>query len=170
VLTFEPHRARSSARNEPSFHLTSEAAKLRLLAATGSTERSCSTSQRSASGLSAEELVERILVDRLAINDAVIGFNFHFGKARRGTPDFLMAQGRPPRLSPSMWCRRSSTRAGACPSGASRDALAAGHVPRRPNCSGYPWFVTAQVVHGDKRGRTLGYPDRQPAARARTAD
>ena len=30
---------------------------------------------------------------------------------------------------------------------------------------GYPWFVSGEVVHGDKRGRELGYPDRQSAAR-----
>jgi riboflavin kinase/FMN adenylyltransferase len=39
-----------------------------------------------------------------------------------------------------------------------RDALAAGHVAEANELLGYPWFVTAQVVHGDKRGRELGYP------------
>ena len=39
-------------------------------------------------------------------------------------------------------------------SGAVRDALAAGHVAEANELLGYPWFVTAQVVHGDKRGRT----------------
>ena len=43
-------------------------------------------------------------------------------------------------------------------SGAIRDALAAGHVTEAAELLGYPYFVTAQVVHGDKRGRELGYP------------
>ena len=43
-------------------------------------------------------------------------------------------------------------------SGAIRDALAAGQVGEATELLGYPWFVTAQVVHGDKRGRELGYP------------
>jgi riboflavin kinase/FMN adenylyltransferase len=43
-------------------------------------------------------------------------------------------------------------------SGAVRDALASGHVTEANDLLGYPWFVTAQVVHGDKRGRELGYP------------
>ena len=38
-----------------------------------------------------------------------------------------------------------------------RDALAAGRVAEANELLGYPWFVTAQVVHGDKRGRELGY-------------
>ena len=43
-------------------------------------------------------------------------------------------------------------------SGAVRDALTAGHVTEATELLGYPYFVTAQVEHGDKRGRTLGYP------------
>ena len=86
-----------------------------------------------------------------------LGFNFHFGKDRRGSPDFLVAQGAhhgftvdvvPPFMHEG---RRVS-------SGAVRDALSAGHIAEANELLGYPWFVTAQVVHGDKRGRTLGYP------------
>jgi riboflavin kinase/FMN adenylyltransferase len=43
-------------------------------------------------------------------------------------------------------------------SGAVRDALTGGHVAQAAELLGYPWFVTGQVVHGDKRGRELGYP------------
>jgi riboflavin kinase / FMN adenylyltransferase len=157
VLTFEPHPRTFFSPDEPSFHLTSEAAKLRLLAATGLDGAVVLTFNAALASLSAEEFVERILVDRLAITEAVIGFNFHFGKARRGSPDFLIAQGAhhgfsvdvvPPFLLDG---RRVS-------SGAVRDALAAGHVTEANELLGHPFFVTAQVVHGDKRGRTLGYP------------
>src|SRR3954447_23982568 len=93
VLTFEPHPRTFFRPDEPSFHLTSETAKLRLLAATGINGAIVLTFNAALAGLSAEEFVERILVNRLAITGAVIGFNFHFGKARRGTPDFLVAEG-----------------------------------------------------------------------------
>ena len=44
-------------------------------------------------------------------------------------------------------------------SGPIRAALAAGRMcARRSELLGYPWFVSAEVVHGDKRGRELGYP------------
>ena len=43
-------------------------------------------------------------------------------------------------------------------SGAIREALAAGHVDEAAELLGYPWFVTGEVVHGDRRGRELGYP------------
>jgi riboflavin kinase/FMN adenylyltransferase len=157
VLTFEPHPRTFFRPDEPSFHLTSEAAKLRLLAATGLDGAVVLRFDAALAGLTAEEFVERILVDRLAITGAVIGFNFHFGKERRGTPDFLIAQGAHHGFSVDVvppfqdHGRRVS-------SGAVRDALAAGHIAEANELLGYPWFVTAQVEHGDKRGRELGYP------------
>ncbi len=93
VLTFEPHPRSFFRPDEPSFHLTSEAAKLRLLAATGLDGAIVLTFDAALASLSAEAFVESILVDRLAVTGAVIGFNFHFGKERRGSPDFLIAQG-----------------------------------------------------------------------------
>ena len=157
VLTFEPHPRTFFSPDEPSFHLTSEVAKLRLLAATGLDGAILLTFNAALASLSAEEFVESILVDRLAISGAVIGFNFHFGKARRGTPDFLVAQGAHHGFSVDVvppfqhQGRRVS-------SGAVRDALAAGHITEATELLGFPYFVTAQVEHGDKRGRTLGYP------------
>ena len=157
MLTFEPHPRSFFEPEAPSFRLNSESAKLRLLAATGLDGAIVLTFDAALASLSAEEFVEQILVNRLAITGAVIGFNFHFGKDRRGSPDFLVAQGAlndftvdvvPPFHHDG---RRVS-------SGAMRDALAAGHVAEATELLGYPWFVTAQVVHGDKRGRELGYP------------
>jgi riboflavin kinase/FMN adenylyltransferase len=157
VLTFEPHPRSFFEPDLPSFQLTSQAAKLRLLAATGLDGAIVLSFDAALAGLSAEEFVERILVDRLAVTGAVIGFNFHFGKHRRGSPGFLTAQGAHHGFAVDVVApfhhhgRRVS-------SGAVRDALAGGHVAQANDLLGYPWFVTAQVVHGDKRGRELGYP------------
>lgn len=157
VLTFEPHPRTFFSPDEPSFHLSTEAAKLRLLAATGLDGAILLTFNAALASLTAEEFVQQILVDRLAVTGAVIGFNFFFGKARRGTPDFLIAQGAHHGFAVDVVSpfhqhgRRVS-------SGAVRAALAAGHAAEAAELLGYPWFVTAVVEHGDKRGRTLGYP------------
>ncbi len=157
ALTFEPHPRSFFQPEAPSFRLTSEAAKLRLLAATGLDGAIVLPFDAALASLTAEEFVADILVGRFAIGGAAIGFNFHFGKERRGSPEFLAAQGKqrgfavdvvPPFQLDG---RRVS-------SGAVRDALAAGRVNEATELLGYPWFVTGQVVHGDKRGRTLGYP------------
>jgi len=107
--------------------------------------------------LSAEDFVRRVLVDRFAISGAAIGFNFHFGANRAGSPEFLQAQGKqhgftvdivPPLLD------------GGRPvsSGPIRAALAAGRLDDAAEFLGYPWFVSGTVIHGDKRGRELGFP------------
>jgi len=157
VLTFEPHPRSFFQPDEPSFLLSSPAAKMRLLAATGLDGAVVLTFDAGLARLSAEQFVERILVERLAVSGAVVGFDFYFGKDRRGSPDFLAAQGAhydftvdvvPPFHHAG---RRVS-------SGAVRDALMAGHIAEANDLLGYPWFVTGQVVHGDKRGRELGFP------------
>ena len=157
ALTFEPHPRSYFQPDAPSFRLTSEAAKLRLLAATGLDGAVVLTFDAALAGLTAERFLSEVLVERLRVRGAAVGFNFHFGKARRGSPDFLEAQGAiqgfavdivPPF---QLAGRRVS-------SGAIRDALSAGHVTEAAELLGYPYFVTAQVGHGDKRGRDLGYP------------
>jgi riboflavin kinase/FMN adenylyltransferase len=157
VLSFEPHPRSFFQPDAPSFRLSSEAAKLRLLAATGLDGAIVLTFDEAMASLTAEQFVSTILVDRLAISGAVIGFNFYFGKERSGSPDFLVAQGAHRGFAVDVvppfqhLGRRVS-------SGAIRDALSAGQIAAATELLGYPWFVTAQVVHGDKRGRELGYP------------
>src|SRR5262245_53672355 len=93
VLTFEPHPRSFFHPEEPSFRLNSEAAKLRLLAASGLDGAIVLPFDARLASLTATEFVTRILIERLSVAGVVIGFNFHFGKERAGTPDFLTAQG-----------------------------------------------------------------------------
>lgn len=157
ALTFEPHPRAFFNPDEPLFRLTPEAAKLRLLAATGLDGAIVLTFNAELAKLTAEDFVQRVLVDRFAISGAAIGFNFHFGANRAGSPDFLQAEGKrhgfavdivPPLLD------------GGRPvsSGPIRAALAAGRLDDAAEFLGYPWFVSGTVIHGDKRGRELGFP------------
>jgi riboflavin kinase / FMN adenylyltransferase len=157
ALTFEPHPRAFFNPDEPLFRLTPEAAKLRLLAATRLDGAIVLTFNAELARLTAEDFVQRVLVDRFAISGAAIGFNFHFGANRAGSPDFLQAQGKqhgftvdivPPLLD------------GGRPvsSGPIRAALAAGRLDDAAEFLGYPWFVSGTVIHGDKRGRELGFP------------
>jgi riboflavin kinase/FMN adenylyltransferase len=157
ALTFEPHPRAFFNPDEPLFRLTPEVAKLRLLAATGLDGAIVLTFNADLAKLSAEDFVQRVLVNRFSISGAAIGFNFHFGANRAGSPEFLQAQGKqhgftvdivPPLLD------------GGRPvsSGPIRAALAAGRLDDAAEFLGYPWFVSGTVIHGDKRGRELGFP------------
>ncbi len=157
ALTFEPHPRSFFHPGDPSFRLNSERGKLRLLATTGLDGAIVLDFDERLAKLTAEEFVARVLVERLAISGAAIGFNFRFGKERAGTPEFLKAQGE--RHGFAVEVVPPFEIAGVrVSSGAVRAALAEGRVAEAAELLGYPWFVSAEVVHGDQRGRTLGYP------------
>ena len=157
VLTFEPHPRTFFDPQEPLFRLTDESTKLRLLAATGLDGAVVLTFDAALASLTADEFVSRILLERFALRGAVIGFNFHFGKGRAGSPEFLTAEGG----------RRGFTVDIVPPladggriisSGPIREALIAGRVEEAAELLGYAWFVSGTIAHGDKRGRELGFP------------
>jgi riboflavin kinase/FMN adenylyltransferase len=157
AITFEPHPRNVLRPSDPVFRLTDAQSKLRLLATTGLTGALVLTFDKAFAAMTAEEFVTRILVRRLGIRGATIGFDFHFGHQRRGSPAFLAAQGElhgfsvetaPPLEDEGRPVSSSSIRA----------ALADGRVVEAAELLGYPWFAAGTVKQGDRRGRDLGFP------------
>jgi len=157
ALTFEPHPRRFFRPDEPLFRLTDERAKLRLLAGTGLDGAIVLPFDAALAGLSAADFVTRILVGRFAVAGVAIGFDFHFGLNRAGSPDYLAAQGAKLGFAVDI-VPRFEDNGRPVRSGPIRAALAAGRISEANELLGYPWFVSGKVVHGDKRGRELGYP------------
>ena len=86
-----------------------------------------------------------------------VGYDFHFGKGRVGSPSLLVSEA--PRLGIEVDVQAhididerpvSST--------AIRMALAEGQIDDATAMLGGPWFISGTVIHGEKRGRDLGYP------------
>jgi riboflavin kinase/FMN adenylyltransferase len=157
ALTFEPHPRAFFQPDRSLFRLTPEAAKLELLAAAGLDGAVVMTFGAALAKVSAEDFVADILVGRLAIAGAVAGADFHFGKGRQGTPAFLREESRrrgfavdliPPFLVDGKPVSSSEI----------RDFLSRGEVERAGALLGYPWFVEGEVIHGEARGRDLGFP------------
>src|SRR6266545_743104 len=140
ALTFEPHPRSFFRPSEPLFRLTDERAKLRLLAATGLSGAIVLRFDAALARLSAEDFVAQILVKRLAVSGVAIGFDFHFGMERAGSPDYLAAQGAKRGFAVDV-VPRFEDAGRSVSSGPIRAAL-----------------VSGEVVQGDKRGRELGYP------------
>ena len=157
ALTFEPPPRAFFMPNEPLFRLSDERNKLRLLAATGLDGAILLDFNAALAALTAEEFVTRILVGRFAISGAAIGFNFHFGKERGGSPQMLAAAGEKQGFAVDI-VPALENEGRPVSSGAIRSALAAGRVVEAAELLGYPFFVTGKVIHGEKRGRALGYP------------
>jgi riboflavin kinase/FMN adenylyltransferase len=157
ALTFTPHPRRFFAPQVPLFNLSSERNKLRLLAATGLDGAIIMRFDAALAATTAQDFIERILIGRFGIAGAVIGFDFHFGQKRAGTPDYLREQGK--RLGFAVDIVPQLADGGkVVSSGAVRAALADGKVVEAAELLGAPWFVSGEVVHGDKRGRELGFP------------
>jgi riboflavin kinase/FMN adenylyltransferase len=157
ALTFEPHPRSFFRPQEPLFRLTDETAKLRLFAATGLAGAIVLRFDAQLAEPAPERFVDDILVDRLGISGAAVGFDFRFGRHRTGTPDLLAVQGRLRNFTVDV-VPAVEIDGRPISSGVIREALVAGHIEEANELLGYPWFVSGEVVHGDKRGRELGYP------------
>ncbi len=112
---------------------------------------------RQFANLSAEQFIEDILLAKLNVKHLVVGDDFHFGKARRGNFALLQTYGRKRGFSventgshQTEGLRVSSTLI--------RDALAVGDLAQAERWLGHPYCVCGRIAHGDKRGRTLGFP------------
>lgn len=105
----------------------------------------------------AEQFIGDVLVNKLRVKHLVIGDDFRFGKARQG--DFAMLKTKGRELGFSVEDTGSLQVAGQRVSSTLiRDALANGELEQAEHMLGYSYTVCGRVVHGDKRGRTLGYP------------
>src|SRR5438067_13006484 len=87
ALTFEPHPRSFFRPSEPLLRLTDERAKLRLLAAIGLSGAIVLRFNAALAQLTAEEFIAQVLVGRFAVAGVAIGFDFHFGLNRSGSPE-----------------------------------------------------------------------------------
>jgi riboflavin kinase/FMN adenylyltransferase len=158
ALTFEPHPRRFLRPSDPLFRLTDDRARLRLLAATGLDGALVLTFDAKLAALAAEEFIARILCERLEVAGAAIGFDFHFGKSRAGSPALLAREGEKKGFAVDVVAPLEDE-GRPVSSGAIRTALAAGRVVEAAELIGAPWFVSGTVIGGAKRGnQLLGYP------------
>lgn len=152
VMTFEPHPREFFKPDDPPFRLTLLPMKAQLFAALGVDDVFAPPFDAGFADLSAEEFMQ-FLQDRLQPRHIVIGADFAFGKGRGGGIDTLRDMFDVTVFKPVM-----------CPEGAVysstriRTLLQEGKLQEAAGLLGRPWAIEAEVVHGDKRGRELGYP------------
>lgn len=158
LLTFDPHPRTFFKPDRPVFQLTSSAARARLMAALGLDAVVEARFDDSFSNLEPEAFEETVLADSLSSRWVVVGEGFRFGKGRAGTTERLILGGE--RLGYDVIViepvvTETEERVS---SSAIREALSAGDVAAANLLLGYRWFVVGTVIHGEKRGRELGFP------------
>ena len=108
--------------------------------------------------MSEEAFAVDVLSGGLGIRHAAVGFDFTYGKGRTGSPEALRRRGESLGFTVGVTDRVDDPDGLKLSSSAVREALKAGDTARATAILGRPFAIQGEVVHGDKRGRTIGVP------------
>jgi len=157
VLTFHPHPLQVLRPDISFSSLTCIEHRLRLLSRLGLDLCVVLRFSKRFSRVSAEDFIKRILVRRLGVREVWAGFNYAFGRDRRGSVQLLKAYGRRyhfrVKVIPEIKAggrRISSTQI--------RQRIAKGNLDGAARLLGRPYSLYGKVVKGKGRGKRLGYP------------
>jgi riboflavin kinase/FMN adenylyltransferase len=164
ALTFEPHPrtlfARLKSHRDPDpFRLTPGLTKIKALADLGLDAIVCLRFTPSFAQQTPDDFIQQVLVDGLDVRHVAIGHDFCFGRGRAGNAGTLGAvsaftvSALPPQRR-----AEGNGEGEAFASTLIRDHLRAGRVEAAAALLGRPFTLTGRVQHGDKRGRTIGFP------------
>ncbi len=156
IITFEPHPL-EYFRGGDQIRITSLRSKINLLAEYGIERILCLRFNEFLANMSAESFMQDLLIDGLGVKHLVVGDDFRFGKARAGDFGVLREFGEHHGFSVEHTDtymvngeRVSSTRI--------RQALELGQLDLAELLLGRPYSISGRVAHGDKLGRTWGFP------------
>jgi riboflavin kinase / FMN adenylyltransferase len=154
VLTFEPHPLRVVRPEAAPRLLTSLEAKAELIAGLGVEELVVIPFDEGFAHQSPEEFIDHILVDSLQATRVSVGENFRFGHRAAGDPEMLAAD---PRFETRV-VALVEVEGEIVSSSHIRGLVLAGEVELAAHFLGEPFQLRGEVVKGDQRGRTLGFP------------
>lgn len=156
-MTFDPHPIRYFRPDSPAFELTTIEQRAELLRAHGAHALFVLEFDELAANSSARDFVSTFLVDALGAKHVIVGHGFRFAHKRSGTTDTLRELGLEYGFQAHVvehvldqGAPVSSTRV--------REHLRAGEITLANALLTRPYFIDGVVVHGDARGRQLGYP------------
>ncbi|HEY5601965.1 MAG TPA: bifunctional riboflavin kinase/FAD synthetase [Gammaproteobacteria bacterium] len=157
VITFEPQPQEYFRPTEVPSRLTRLREKLDVLKDLNVDRVLCLRFDKHLAGLTAGQFVQQILADGLGVKHLIVGDDFKFGKNRSG--DFAYLQSAAPRWGFAVSDTVSLNFAGSRVSSTRiRSALESGDLLLAKQMLGRHYSLCGRVAHGDKRGRTIGFP------------
>jgi len=156
LITFEPHPRKIIHPEEPLGLLTSPEQKIELILAEGIDHIVVVPFNRDFSMLSATQYVEDFLLKNFNPHTIIIGYDHHFGHSREGNIELLRKLA-PPSVS-IVEISAQLIEDAAVSSTKIRKALLQGNVHIAAEMLERSYSYKASVVHGNKIGRTIGYP------------
>ncbi|HPI59353.1 bifunctional riboflavin kinase/FAD synthetase [Zoogloea sp.] len=157
VLTFEPHPREYFTHENRPIRLTSLREKIQRIADQGVDRLYIGRFNARFAALTAEQFIEEILVRGLGARHLMIGDDFRFGKGRQG--DFALLEATGKTAGFTVEAMHTLVHEGErVSSSAVREALAEGDMPHAARLLGHPYSISGRVMHGDKIGRSIGFP------------
>lgn len=157
IITFEPHPRQFFAPQSPAFRLMNAEARAHRLEKLGVEQLYSLPFDAALAGMEAEDFVSEVLVAGLGISHITVGADFCFGKGRKGDAATLQRLGAAQGFGVTVaelvgldGVEVSST--------AIRAALADGRPRDAARMLGHWHRIEGEIIHGEKRGRALGYP------------
>jgi riboflavin kinase/FMN adenylyltransferase len=157
IATFDPHPVGFFRPDAPPFRLTTLEQRQELYLAAGATAMLVFHFDAELAGTSGEDFIRQILLDRFGAHGVVTGGDFTFGQGARGNVDLLRTLGGELGLESRVV---DAVEAGneVVSSSRIRTALREGDPQLAASLLTRPFAIRGIVEHGDKRGRTIGYP------------
>ncbi|NOQ94896.1 MAG: bifunctional riboflavin kinase/FAD synthetase [Methylophaga sp.] len=157
VITFEPQANEFFAPDKAPARLSRFREKVETLRCYSIQQLCVLRFNKKLAQMTAEEFIQQLIIDGLNIKYLVVGDDFKFGKNRQGDFNMLQKVGAEYGFQVVNMhtfsidnSRVSSTRI--------RQALKAGDLMQAEKLLGRPYRMSGRVAHGDKRGRTMGFP------------
>lgn len=157
VITFEPHPREIFQPDAPPFRLMNAESRANRLARLGVDHLYELPFDAVLAGLAPEDFVREVLVDGLGIRHVTVGADFCFGRMRSGNTATLAQLGAEMGFGVTV-APLIGDGSNEYSSTAIRQALAEGRTRDAERMLGHWHRIDGEVLHGDKRGRDLGYP------------
>ena len=157
VMTFDPHPASVIAPERTPTQLVTIKDRIELLKKAGASAVEVVNFNSDFSKLSPDQFIEDILVGRFAAEHVVIGENFNFGYKAQGTPKYLSEVGPKYGFGLSI-VKLQEDRGSTISSSRIRNLIIDGQIERANELLTRNFYLKGLVVHGEKRGREIGYP------------
>ncbi|MFN3931641.1 MAG: bifunctional riboflavin kinase/FAD synthetase [Brevundimonas sp.] len=158
VVSFAPHPRRWFQPDAAPFRLMTPAQMARALEPLGVDRLYLLPFDADMAAMSDQAFAHEVLAGGLGVRHAAVGFDFTYGQGRTGSPEGLRRHGQMLGFGVSIADRVDDPDGLKLSSSAVREALKAGDMARAAAILGRPFAIEGEVVHGDKRGRTIGVP------------
>lgn len=155
VLTFDPHPREYFARDAAPARLSRLRQKLELFRVFGIARTIVARFDQHLAGMTPETFIDDVLVNSLDARWVLVGDDFRFGRARAGNLAVLRAHAKTFSVEGMRTVAVGAQRAS---STAVREALAAGNLGQAAALLGRAYAISGRIAHGDKLGRSLGFP------------